>query len=70
MALTILLLMTTLPTREDRLDDFVDGQMKAQQVPGAVVVVLQNGAIVEQRAYGLANIEFNVPMNVWGTYSP
>ena len=64
MALTILLLMTTVSTRADRLDDFVRSQMKEQQVPGAVVVVLQNGAVVEQRAYGLANIEFNVPMKV------
>ncbi len=39
MALIILLLMTTVPTGVDRLDDFVRSQMKEQQVPGAVVVV-------------------------------
>jgi len=39
MALIILLLMTTVPTGVDRLDDFVRSQMKEQQLPGAVVVV-------------------------------
>lgn len=63
-ALSILLLMTTVPARADRLDDFVDEQMKEQQIPGAVIVVLHNGIIEEQRAYGLANIEFNVLMKV------
>jgi CubicO group peptidase (beta-lactamase class C family) len=38
----------------------MNGQMKAQQVPGAVVIVLQNGSVVEQRANGQANIEFSV----------
>jgi D-alanyl-D-alanine carboxypeptidase len=63
-ALTMLLLTAAVSTRADDLDDFVKGQMKAQQIPGIVVVVLENGAIVEQRAYGVANIEFDVPMKV------
>ena len=68
-ALTVLLLTTTVSTPADRLDDYVGRLMKEQQVPGAVVVVLQNGAIVEQRAYGLANIEFNVPMKVENVFT-
>lgn len=63
-ALSILLLMTTVPARADRLDNLVDEQMKEQQIPGAVILVLHNGIIEEQRAYGLANIEFNVLMKV------
>jgi CubicO group peptidase (beta-lactamase class C family) len=63
-ALTVLLFTAAVSTRADRLDDFVADQMKAQKITGAVVVVLQNGVIVEQRAYGLANIEFKVPMEV------
>lgn len=61
-ALSLLFLMTTEPARADRLDNFVDEQMKEQQIPGAVIIVLHNGIIEEQRAYGLASIEFNVPM--------
>jgi len=63
-ALTILLLTAAASTRADRLDDYVNGLMKMQQVPGAVVIVLRDGSVLEQRAYGLANIEFNVPMTV------
>jgi CubicO group peptidase (beta-lactamase class C family) len=69
MALPILLLMMTVSAYADRLDDFMAREMKAQHLPGAVVVVLHNGAIVEQRAYGLANIEFNVPMKVDDVFS-
>lgn len=63
-AMAILFLVSAVSNRADRLDDLVRGQMKQQQIPGVVVVVLQNGVIVEQRAYGLANIEFDVPMKV------
>ena len=45
-ALTILLLTVAVSTRADRLDDFVKRQMKANQIPGVVVVVQENGAIV------------------------
>ena len=63
-AWTVLLLASPLSASGDGLDDYVGGQMQAQQVPGVVVVVLKDGAIVAQRAYGLANIKFNVPMKV------
>ncbi len=63
-ALTILLLTTAVSTRADRLDEYVNRLMNEQQVPGAVVIVLRDGSVLEQRAYGLANIEFNVPMTV------
>jgi CubicO group peptidase (beta-lactamase class C family) len=63
-ALAILLLAWIVPAKADELDDYIGRLMKEQQVPGAVIVVLQNGTIVEQRAYGLANIEFHVPMKV------
>lgn len=63
-ALAILYVTAAVSTRADRLDDVVKGQMKQQQIPGVVVVVLEKGAIVKQRAYGLANIEFDVPMKL------
>jgi len=67
--LIILLLITTTPAHADRVDDLVSGLMKEQQIPGAVVVTLQNGTIIEQRAYGLANIEFSVPMKADDVFS-
>lgn len=62
--LTILVMIMPAAARADRLDNLVSNQMKEQQIPGVVVVVLHNGVIEEQRAYGLANIEFNVAMKV------
>jgi len=43
--------------------------MRRQQVPGAVVIVLKDGSIVTRRAYGTANIEFGVTMNVEDVFS-
>ncbi len=55
--------------RADRLDDYVAGEMRKQQIPGAVVVVVKDGVVATQRAYGTANIEFNVPMEVDDIFS-
>ena len=64
LALSILFLMMAVPSKADHLDDFVNNQMQQQGITGVVIVVLHDGAVEEQRAYGLANIEFNVPMKV------
>jgi D-alanyl-D-alanine carboxypeptidase len=60
----IVLMVVALCARADSVDDFVMAQMRAQQIPGLVLVVVKDGEIVTQRAYGLANIEFNVPMKI------
>ena len=57
-------MVATLCARADSVDDFVMAQMRTQQIPGVVLVVVKDGEIVTQRAYGVANIEFNVPMKV------
>ena len=57
-------MVAALCARADSVDDFVMAQMRTQQVPGVVLVVVKDGEIVTQRAYGVANIEFNVPMKV------
>lgn len=68
-ALILFSLTITISTHADGLDDLVGRQMREQHVPGVVVVVLQNGTIVEKRAYGLANIELNAPMKVESVFS-
>ena len=55
-------MVATLCARADSVDDFVMAQMRTQQIQGVVLVVVKDGEIVTQRAYGVANIEFNVPM--------
>lgn len=48
----------------DPVDKFVSQQMTARHIPGAVLIVLRNGKIVKQQAYGLADVELNVPTRI------
>ena len=54
-SLTLVVSMfAALHARVDSLDDFVKAEMHTQQIPGVVLVVLKDGEIVTQRAYGVA----------------
>ena len=55
-----LLLQTADPSA--RADAFVREQMAARKIPGLAVAVVQDGRVVFERAYGLANIELGVPV--------
>ena len=46
-----------------RLDKLLSGQFKDGE-PGATVLVARSGRVIYSRAFGLANIELNVPMQV------
>src|SRR5689334_7163703 len=56
-----LLLVLSLPTRADKVDDFVKAQMERQHVPGVSLVVIKNHKIIKSQGYGFANVELNVP---------
>jgi CubicO group peptidase (beta-lactamase class C family) len=45
-----------------RVDGFIAGEMKAENVPGVAVAVIHKGQVVMAKGYGLANIEHNVPV--------
>jgi D-alanyl-D-alanine carboxypeptidase len=45
----------------DSVDDYVRQQMKKKHIPGAVLIELRDGKILKQQAYGVANVELNVP---------
>ena len=45
----------------DRLDDYIRSQMREMNIPGLSVAVVQRGAIVKARGYGLANVETSTP---------
>ena len=49
------------PARGDEVDDYVLAQMRARHIPAAAVLVARDGRVVKRKAYGLANVELNVP---------
>src|SRR5262245_2589779 len=57
-------LSLTLPasTSADEVDQIVQTAMARQAVPGAAVAVVKNGQVIKTGAYGLANIELQVPV--------
>jgi len=62
-----LAVLSLLPGRRvlaDSVDDYVRQQMKEKHIPGGVLIVRKDGKTVSQKAYGVANVELNVPMRV------
>jgi D-alanyl-D-alanine carboxypeptidase len=47
--------------RADETDDYVREQMATKRIPAVVLKVLRNGEELKTSAYGLANLELNVP---------
>ena len=48
--------------RADRVDYYIKGEMDTHRIPGVALVIIQNGKTVKTAAYGLANLELNVPV--------
>ncbi|MCA1579056.1 MAG: serine hydrolase [Acidobacteria bacterium] len=44
-----------------KFDELISSQFKGQE-PGGVVLITQNGKIIYRKAFGLANVELEVPM--------
>jgi hypothetical protein len=42
----------------DTVDDYVNHEIQARHIPGMVIVVLKDGVVVKEKAYGIANLEF------------
>jgi D-alanyl-D-alanine carboxypeptidase len=48
--------------RADQVDDYVKAEMARKGIPGVALTVIQGGHPVKTAAYGLANLELNVPV--------
>jgi CubicO group peptidase (beta-lactamase class C family) len=46
----------------DRVDEFVRAEMTRQRVPGVAVAIVSKGDILAAKGYGLANVEYRVPV--------
>jgi CubicO group peptidase (beta-lactamase class C family) len=47
--------------RADEVDQYIKSQMKEHRIPGVALEILKDGKPVKTAAYGLANLELNVP---------
>lgn len=46
----------------DRIDQFVQAEMRQQHIPGLALLVARDGKTVRAQGYGLANVELQVPV--------
>lgn len=59
--LTFLVLLVP-AVNADAVDDRVRSRMKERNIPGAAIAVIRGGKVVKKKAYGLASVEFDVPV--------
>ncbi len=48
--------------RADRVDDLMRATLAERHIPGAALAVIHKGRVVKMKGYGLASIEFGVPV--------
>jgi CubicO group peptidase (beta-lactamase class C family) len=48
--------------RLNRIDDFINGYISNNRLNGATGIILQNGKIIYQKAFGYSNLESKTPM--------
>lgn len=62
-AVIVLALTASTVVRADNVDRIVLERMKEQNIPGAAVAVIKNGKTVKVKGYGIASLEFDVPVS-------
>ncbi len=50
------------PALADRIDDYVATQLSERHIPGLALVVVKDGRVVKMKGYGIASLEFSVPV--------
>ncbi len=56
-----LLLCLSASAHADKVDDFVNAQIRERNIPGLSIAVVRDGQVVKAQGYGLANVELNAP---------
>lgn len=62
--LLLLLHLMLVSVRADKVDKLVQSRLTERQIPGAAVAVIQAGRVVKLKGYGVASLEFGVPVTV------
>src|ERR1700750_71747 len=57
----MLVLVVCAVARADEVDEYVRREMLKRHIPAAAVLVVREGRVVKQKAYGTANVELGVP---------
>ncbi|MFQ5928308.1 MAG: serine hydrolase, partial [Acidobacteriota bacterium] len=57
----LLLLFASGTAQADKVDDYIENEMKKHQIPGLALAVVKDGK-VKAKGYGLANVQLNVPV--------
>lgn len=60
--LVFIVLLTSAAARADQVDDYVRTVLAERHAPGAAVAVIKNGKVVKMKGYGVASVEFGVPV--------
>lgn len=58
----VLFFLAAISVKADKVDDFVRSRLAERNIPGAAVAVIKNGKIIKTKGYGVASVEFNVPV--------
>jgi D-alanyl-D-alanine carboxypeptidase len=61
-ALAVPALLASSVARADRVDDYIKAEMESHRIPGLALVIMKDGKPVKTAAFGLANLELNVPV--------
>jgi CubicO group peptidase (beta-lactamase class C family) len=59
--MVLLAVLCAAPAAADRVDDFVDAELRRQRIPGVSIAVVRRGKVVKAKGYGLANVELPAP---------
>lgn len=60
--LLLLFSLFAVSVKADKIDDFVKSQLAERHIPGAAIAVVKNGKVIKTKGYGVASVEFNVPV--------
>ena len=52
------------PAHADRVDDYIKTEMAKRQIPGLALTIIQSGKTTKSAAFGMANLELNVPVKI------
>jgi D-alanyl-D-alanine carboxypeptidase len=54
-------LLATPAVHADQVDKYLKSQMQEHRIPGLTLKIIRDGKTIKTAAYGLANVELNVP---------